>query len=162
MTNGIYGVRFTSNGQDIGAGIVMIDGTCLHGGDSDYLYKGQFSLQENSRIEATVNVQNYSGRLSAVVGPFSSFELIVTGALDYKCIRLSGSVHGRDHRTIQIALTKISDLIDPSNSCLIAVGAMVADTSLGPLAWSPIPNRGNTTTKESTEVKLPRRRPRTR
>ena len=52
---------------------MVIDGTSVHGGDPDYLYKGQHWLHDNHRIEAIVKVQNYTGRLNALIGPLSSF-----------------------------------------------------------------------------------------
>ena len=33
-------------------------------------------------MEATVLVQNYTGRLNALIGPLSSFELTLTGMAD--------------------------------------------------------------------------------
>ncbi len=43
-------------------------------------------------------------------------------------MRLSGSVNGQHHRTMQIALTRISDLVDPSMGCFDAACAIVAST----------------------------------
>ena len=40
MIMGIYSVRFLSNKDLVGVGIAVIDGTTLHGGGFDYLYKG--------------------------------------------------------------------------------------------------------------------------
>ena len=128
MIHGIYGTRFTSNGQDMGGGIVVIDGSSVHGGDPDYLYKGHYWLQDHHCLEATVQVQNYTGRLNALVGPLSSFELTITGRADSQAMHLSGAVTGQPHRTIQIILSKIGDLVDPSMGCFEAACAVVATT----------------------------------
>lgn len=162
MIHGIYGTRFTSNGQDIGGGIVVIDGISIHGGDPDYLYKGQYWLQGNHRIEAIVNVQNYTGRLNALVGHLSSFELTLSGMAEPKLMRLSGSVNGQRHRTIQIALTKISDLVDPSMGCFDAACAIVAGTDLETPCTVTHRTRRSSGRMERSEVKPPRRNSRNR
>jgi hypothetical protein len=140
MIDGIYGTRFTSNGQDYGGGVVVIDGTAVHGGDPDYLYRGQYWIKDQDSIEATVQVQNYTGRLNALVGPLSSFVLTVTGMADSQTMRLLGAVNGRAQGTIQIILTKISDLVDPSRGCFDAACAVVATAGFeGPGTRSPHP-----------------------
>ena len=160
MIHGIYGTRFTSNGQNMGGGIVVIDGTAIHGGDPDYFYKGHYWLQGDHRLEATVQVQNYTGRLNALVGPLSSFELTLTGRADSKTMRLSGSVKGQAPRSIQITLTRISELIDPSMGCFDAACAVVATTTLD-TPDTVTPHRHRRTGSAET-LNATRTRPRTR
>ncbi|MCC2641470.1 MAG: negative regulator,GrlR [Nitrospira sp.] len=160
MIYGIYGTRFTVNGQDIGGGIVVIDGTSVHGGDSDYLYKGHYCLQDNNRVEATVTVQNYTGQLNALVGPLSSFQLTLAGVAESKIMRLSGYVDRQDHGTIQITLTKISDLADPSMGCFDAACAVVVATGFEApcmVTRQPPPITGM---MDGTETKRPRHKTR--
>jgi hypothetical protein len=162
MIHGIYTTRFTSNGQDFGSGIVVLDGMSLHGGDADYLYKGHNWLQDHHCLEATVQVQNYTDRLNALVGPLSSFELTFTGRTDSQTMRLSGSVNGSDDRTIQVTLTKISDLVDPSRGCFEAACAVVATTVVE--APTMVTRRFPPLTDllESAEVRRSPRKPRNR
>ena len=160
MIDGIYATRFTSNGQDIGGGIVVIDGNSVHGGDGDYLYKGHYRLQDHRCLQATIRVQNYTGRLNALVGALSSFELTLTGRADSQTMSFSGSVNGADDRTIRITLTKISDLVDPSRSCFEAACAVVATTvveapSIVTRRFPPV-----TDILESAEVRRSPRKPR--
>ena len=156
MIRGIYGTRFTSNGQDMGGGIVVIDGSAVHGGDPDYLYRGHYWLQDDHRIEATVHVQNYTGRLNALVGPLSSFELTLTGRSDSKTMRLSGFVNGQAPRSIQITLTRISELIDPSMGCFDAACAVVATTNLDtPHSVTPRPHRARDRHERQSQSEAP-------
>ena len=161
MIHGIYGARFTSNGQDFVGGIVVIDVTSFHGGDPDYLYTGHYWLQDDYRLEANVQVQNYTGRLNSIVGAPSSFEDTLTGVADSETIRLSGAVAGQVHRTIQITLTKISDLVDPSRGCFEAACAVVASTPVG-AACTVSQGTHQPTGLERTEAKQARRRTRDR
>ena len=161
MIDGIYRTRFTSNGQDYGGGIVVINGTAVHGGDPDYLYRGQYWLEDQHRIEATVQIQNYTGRLNALIGPLSSFELTLTGMADSQTIRLSGAVNGRSQRTLQIILTKISDLVDPSMGCFDAACAVVATTGFEAPGMRPHPLQV-TGVIEKAEVKRSHRKTRNR
>jgi hypothetical protein len=162
MIDGIYGTRFTSNGQDIGGGIAVIDGNSVHGGDRDYLYKGHYWLQNHRCLEASIQVQNYTGRLNALVGALSSFELTLTGRAESPTMRLSGAVTGQAQRTIQIILTKISELVDPSMACFEAACAVVAArASEGPglVTRAPLPLTG---IMERAEIKRAPRKPRDR
>jgi len=110
--DGVYSARFISNSKEAGAGIVVIDGATLHGGDTDYLYKGKYRfVDDQGGISVTVDVDNYSGRRSAVVGPFDRFRLTLTGKTAQQGFLLSGAVDGYADRTIQIDLKRISDLV---------------------------------------------------
>jgi hypothetical protein len=162
MIHGIYATRFSSNGQDFGGGIVVIDGMSLHGGDPDYFYTGHYWLQAHHRLEATVQVQNYTGRLNALVGALSSFELTLIGRAESPTMRLAGAVTGQAQRTIQIILTKISDLVDPSRGCFEAACAVVATTvveapNMVTRHFPPL-----TDILESAEVRRSPRKPRNR
>ena len=107
-------------------------------------------------------VQNYTGRLNALIGPLSSFELTLTGMADSKTMRLSGFVHGQAHRSIQITLTRISDLVDPSMGCFDAACAVVATTMLGVPGTSTVHHSQVPGMLEGSEVKRLHRKTRKR
>lgn len=125
--HGIYATRVTSNGQDFVAGIVVIDGTSLHGGDGDFLYTGQYLVLTNQRVQATVKIQNYTGRSNLVMGHVTSSELVLEGMADVNRIHLSGTAELKSQGLIRLTLTKIGNLIDPSMGCFVAACAVVAD-----------------------------------
>ena len=89
----------------------VIDGATLHGGDLHYLYRGKYQLNDQGGISVTVQVDNYSGQQNAVVGPFQSFRLTLTGPVLPQGFTLSGAVQGDPTRMIHIDLVRISDLI---------------------------------------------------
>jgi len=109
---GVYSALFKSNHNQVGAGIVVIDGATLHGGDLNYLYKGKYKLDDKGGIDATVDVDNYSGLKNAVVGPFKSFRLTLKGIAAPHGFALSGAVEEHPKYMIQIDLIRISDLVD--------------------------------------------------
>ena len=99
---------------------------------------------------------------NTLVGPLSSFELTLTDMADSKTMRLSGSVNGQDHRPIQITLTRISDLVDPSMGCFDAACAVVASTHLEAACTVPQGTHRPAGMMERTEVKRSHRKTRNR
>lgn len=111
MVHGVYSAQFMSNNNLVGSGIVVIDGASLHGGDLDYLYKGKYRLFD-TKMSATVDVENYTGRPHSVLGPLKSFRLNLNGVTAPHGFSLSGAVDGQPGLMIRIELTKISELVD--------------------------------------------------
>ena len=112
MITGIYSVRFLSNHDLVGAGTAVIDGTTLHGAGFDYLYKGTYRVADNNMLNATVDLDNFSGKPNAVLGLLRFYQLILSGLATPPVFTLSGQVSGQPHRIIGLELTKIGELVD--------------------------------------------------
>ncbi len=111
---GIYAAQFLSNADQYGEGIVVLDGGRIHGGDLDHTYAGRYSLL-NNEFSATVQVTNYSGRISSVLGQLMDYQLALNGTVkEPHDITVRGTVEGRPGLTIQINLHKVRRLIHSS------------------------------------------------
>ncbi|MEP6959787.1 MAG: GrlR family regulatory protein [Nitrospirota bacterium] len=109
---GIYSVRFLSNKDLVGVGIAVIDGTTLHGGGFDYLYKGTYRVADYNMVIATVDLENYSGKPNAVLGLFRFYQLTLSGLATPQVFTLSGQVRGQPQLIVSLELTKIGELVD--------------------------------------------------
>jgi hypothetical protein len=112
MLTGIYSARFTSLNDLVGAGVAVLDGTALHGGGFEYLYKGKCRRADDNCVVATVDVENYSRKPNLVLGLLRSYRLTLNGTATSQGSLLSGQVAGQPKLIVGLELTKISDLVD--------------------------------------------------
>src|SRR5262245_27021647 len=111
IVEGVYAARFLSNADQYGEGIVVVDGGRIHGGDLDHVYIGKYSLV-NNEFSASVDVKNYSGRISSVLGPLTHYQLTLNGIVKKsQDITVRGKVEERPDLSIQINLHKVSPLV---------------------------------------------------
>ena len=109
MTPGIYQVKFVSNVQGEGWGVITVDSGRLHGCDMNYLYKGRFQV-DGGKVTAQVQASNYTGQLTSVFGLLNIFDLNLAGTASAGTFNLSGNMHGRPDLRITISGTKKLDL----------------------------------------------------
>lgn len=110
---GIYAAQFMSNADQYGEGIIVLDKGKIHGGDLDNVYVGTFSVANND-IAATVEITNYSGNVSSVLG-LRQYRLTLKGAMKTpQNITVSGVVEGRADLAIKVNLHKLSHLVESS------------------------------------------------
>jgi hypothetical protein len=107
---GVYAAQFLSNADQYGEGIVVLDSGRIHGGDLDHVYTGHYSLV-NNEFSATVDVANYSGKLSSVLGQLTHYRLTLNGIIRARDITVTGKVEERPNLAIQINLHKVSQLV---------------------------------------------------
>jgi hypothetical protein len=107
---GVYAARFLSNLDQYGEGIIVLDDGRIHGGDLDHVYIGKYSLI-NNEFSATVDVANYSGSISSVLG-LAQYRLTLNGIVKKaQDITTHGKVEGHPDLAIQINLHKVSHLV---------------------------------------------------
>jgi hypothetical protein len=110
---GIYAAQFVSNADQYGEGIIVLDKGKIHGGDLDNVYVGTFSVM-NDDIAATVEITNYSGNVSSVLG-LRQYRLTLKGAMNNpQNITVRGVAEGRADLAIKVNLRKLSHLVDSS------------------------------------------------
>ena len=111
MVQGVYAAQFLSNANKYGEGIVVLDDGRIHGGDLDHVYIGKYSLVDNE-FSATVDVANYSGSISSVLGQLAHYRLTLNGIVKKaQDITTHGKIEGRPDLAIQINLHKVSELV---------------------------------------------------
>jgi len=106
MLQGIYAVKFISNGGDFGVGIAIFDNNKIKGGDASYLYEGEYSLKGQA-MRSTIVVSHYEGLAESVVGSLESFTLNVVGQADFQGFTLEGSVADQPEKTMTITGKKV-------------------------------------------------------
>jgi len=111
--NGIYAAVFIANQDAVGAGVIVIDGGRLHGGDTSFFYRGKYRLdgQNEKKITANVEVEKHSPYLESVYGQLDSYRLTLTGIIQPTGFTLSGQVAGQSELTMDIQLRRVSNLI---------------------------------------------------
>ena len=112
LITGIYSIRFLLNNDPIGAGIAVLNGTALHGGGVDYLYKGTYQLADNHGVSATLDLENYTGTPNPVPGLPRSYRLTLNDISTPQGFTLSGEVDGYPQLLMSLELTKIGELVD--------------------------------------------------
>jgi hypothetical protein len=111
MVEGVYSAHFLSNADQYGEGIVVVDGGRIHGGDLDHVYIGKYTLV-NNEFSATLDVANYSGKFSSVLGPLAQYRLTLSGVVKKaQDITICGKIDERPDLSIQINLHKVSQLV---------------------------------------------------
>ena len=80
MEEGLWTVVFRA-GQVSAGGVVVLRSGNLMGGDSQFYYTGNYSVQD-SKITATIRVQAFVGNAVTVFGaPVANFDLNLSGTL---------------------------------------------------------------------------------
>lgn len=106
LENALWLVKFASNQNSSGSGIISFRDGCVFGGDSSYYYFGTYELN-NDRVKAVVNIKQHSAGVS-VFGNISEFNLELTG--DIQSLVLKGHVKEQPIMTMSLSLQKLKDI----------------------------------------------------
>lgn len=101
MKDGIYYVRFMSNGQGIGEGIAVMKGESVNGGDSGFTYVGYKQASAEGFI-ATLSIRQWDRSAQSVFGPLSDFKLECQGTATAAGFEASGHVVGQPNLTLTL------------------------------------------------------------
>ncbi len=108
MLQGIYSVKFVSNGNTFGVGIVIFDKNKLKGGDATYLYEGEYNIDDGGQtITSTISVSHYQGSTESVVGSLKKFTLNATGQISNQGFTLESKVTDQPDKTMTITGKKL-------------------------------------------------------
>ncbi len=102
MKHGFYRVKFTSNKNMFGEGIVVVRDGTLNGGDHGYVYSGRYQIAADS-CSANVLVQKYNQSVQSVFGPRSEFKLGLTGRVTEEAFTLTGQMAGNPENQITLS-----------------------------------------------------------
>ncbi len=101
MKDGIYYVRFMSNGQGIGEGIAVMKGESVNGGDSGFTYSG-YKHPSADGFVATLSIRQWDPNAQSVFGPLSDFKIECRGAATAGGFDASGIVVGQPGLTLTL------------------------------------------------------------
>lgn len=111
INNGIYWVDFRAMSGNLGTGgLVMVESGRIHGGDTNYLYRGKYSA-DIAKVSAEVEISDYTGKSTSVFGPLKNFKLLLTGSAEGDSFEFTGYVAGQPHFGLIAKGRKIADLV---------------------------------------------------
>lgn len=110
MRDGIYHVRFSSSVGRTGEGLVVMKQGSANGGDTGYLYTGQFNVNGDA-LSGRLHIKRWNPGQVSVFGPLEKFDLSLSGKMDTggKNFSVSGTVSGQPGLTISISGSHISE-----------------------------------------------------
>ncbi|MDO9371625.1 MAG: GrlR family regulatory protein [Gammaproteobacteria bacterium] len=111
LIEGLWTIKFVSNTQSAGAGVIVIAKDKILGGDTQYMYVGSISIV-NDIVNADVHVKIHE-RIpggQSIFGPLEDFDLILTGKLGAKEMVLTGRLKENADAAITILCSKVAEL----------------------------------------------------
>jgi len=113
LIEGLWTIKFVSNMQSAGAGVIVIAKDKILGGDTQYMYVGSISIV-NDIVNADVHVKIHE-RIpggQSIFGPLADddFDLILTGKLGAKEMVLTGRLKEKADAAITILCSKVAEL----------------------------------------------------
>jgi len=111
MLEALYGVEFTSNLNDDGFGVVVLETGRILGGDSSFVFVGSYEVN-NGTISAKVTCTNDRKFLQSIFGDIDEFNLDLSGIPDehHKEFILQGHMVEKPAMKIGIKLTRRAEL----------------------------------------------------
>ncbi len=111
MIEALWSVEFGSNLGSIGAGIAVFETGRILGGDSAFMYIGNYKT-ENGTVHSDIHVTKYNNlsHMQSIFGPLTSFHIKVSGKSDQKSMVLTGVVVEQPQLQITIKATRRAEL----------------------------------------------------
>ena len=111
MIEALWSVEFSSNVGSIGAGVVVFETGRVLGGDSAFMYVGNYKT-ENGVIHSDIHVTKYNNLsgMQSIFGPLTNFNIKVSGKADPHSLTLTGTVIEQPQLQIVIKATRRVEL----------------------------------------------------
>lgn len=109
MIEALWTVEFASNLQMFGRGVVVFESERVFGGDASFYYLGDYKIT-NGEIKGCIEITNYGGVPSSVVGPGEKIRLNISGKLKLPIMELQGCRVDHPNIIISIRCTKRAEL----------------------------------------------------
>jgi len=89
MLEALWSVVFISNSNVFGSGVVILETCRVLGGDAQYFYVGNYSVN-NETVNATVTITQYFGSHNSVIGDTGSATFQLSGNYSHDKFELIG------------------------------------------------------------------------
>lgn len=109
MIEAMYGIEFASNQNDGGFGIVILETGRILGGDSSFVFVGDYEVV-NGSVQARIKCTNDRKILQSVFGNINEFNLVLDGASGHNEMTLSGHMVENPAMAIAVKLTRRAEL----------------------------------------------------
>lgn len=113
MLEALWSIKFRSNLQVFGAGVVVLETGKIFGGDAQYFYIGNYKVK-NDILSAEVECTHYGdGRPFSIAGIGNKFKFIFEGPIDLSnrsVINCSGCLADNKSLKVTVQLTRRAEL----------------------------------------------------
>lgn len=109
MLEAMYGVEFASNMNNGGYGIAVIETGRILGGDSSFVYVGNYELK-NGVLHAEIKCTNDRESLQSIFGDIKEFTLHLEGKPEHNGFIMEGHMAENTNMKIGIKLTRRAEL----------------------------------------------------
>lgn len=109
LEKSLWSIRFSSNSQGFGSGVIILDENQVVGGDHGYYYIGNCTFSD-STITASVTITRHNLGVTSIFGNLESVNLSLSGTIHGEQIQLSGNVKEYPQMTVQATMCKLKTL----------------------------------------------------
>ncbi len=109
MIEGLWSIQFGSSIGGGGAGVVVLVNGKVLGGDSSYLYIGDYQIAGNE-VRTQVKVTHTAGPQNSIFGPLSEFSIDARGRIGESAMQLHGRLVESPNQQITAFCTKKASL----------------------------------------------------
>ena len=111
MLEAMYGIEFTSNVNNSGYGIAILETGKVLGGDSSFVFVGNYEIV-NHAVKASIKCTNDRNLLPSIFGDIKEFNLALEGTPDpqHKEFTLRGYMLENPSMKIGVKLTRRAEL----------------------------------------------------
>jgi len=109
MIEALYGIEFASNMNDGGYGVVVLETGRILGGDSSFVFVGNYEVKNNAVI-AEVKCTNDRKHLRSIFGDINEFNLHLEGTPSRREFILQGHMVENPSMKINVKLTRRAEL----------------------------------------------------
>ncbi len=105
----MWTAKFQSNKGAFGTGIVVLETGRVFGGDSQYYYVGDYSL-DGRQISVNISVTHYANDIDSIFGRLREFTVILKGEMNEKKMDLRGQANQDGNLQIELTMGRVAEL----------------------------------------------------
>lgn len=108
-TDGTYIVRFKSSLGWEGSGVATLSDMTVSGGDSAFLFNGDFR-SETGKMIGSLSVQQHSPSMISIFGPLSKFTIDLVGNINGEVGEFEGNISGQPDLKVNVRLKRTASI----------------------------------------------------
>jgi hypothetical protein len=111
MFDALWSIQFIADNHSTGAGVVAISNGKIFGGGSQYIFTGEFKI-ENNQVNAEVRVKHYFGETYPFFGDDREFTMHLSGRPAHDSLMyLNGAKTDQPEHKVSIRLARQAELL---------------------------------------------------
>jgi hypothetical protein len=111
MLEALWSVKFGTNQQFYGAGVIVFETNRIFGGDTCFYYIGHFTYNvRDQTVSGEVEVKRHAPGLPFIFPPYNEGTVILQGTVSTPTMMLTGHLAGDPSQAIAVHCTKLAAL----------------------------------------------------